>query len=208
VLAAGDDATGVELRGQFEPADGLTLGTRFGFVREQGSVLGAEGAGAFAIDGGQSYYVGARLSAPVGAGFSLDLDLETGWIALSEGGDSLLESGGLRTETARVSLIGRDVWLDRDALSLGVTQPLRVAEGDLQVRLPVGRTPGGRVLYDQADLAAEPEGRELRLSLDYTAPLPRDIGRWQVLAVERLAPGHDPDRAPETLIFGKVTIVF
>jgi hypothetical protein len=208
VLAAGDDATGVELRGQFEPADGLTLGTRFGFVREQGSMLGAEGAGAFAIDGGQSYYVGAKLSAPVGAGFSLDLDLETGWIALSEGGDSLLESGGLRTETARVSLIGRDVWLDRDALSLGVTQPLRVAEGDLQVRLPVGRTPGGRVLYDQADLAAEPEGRELRLSLDYTAPLPRDIGRWQVLAVERLAPGHDPDRAPETLIFGKVTIVF
>jgi hypothetical protein len=107
-----------------------------------------------------------------------------------------------------VSLNGRDLWMDRDALSLGISQPLRVAEGDLQVRLPVGRTPGGRVLYDDADLAAEPEGRELRLSLDYGAPLPRNIGRWQVLAVERLAPGHDPDRAPQTLVFGKVTLAF
>jgi hypothetical protein len=38
--------------------------------------------------------------------------------------------------------------------------------------------------------------------------LPQDIGRWQVLALERLAPGHDPDRAPETLVFGKVTFAF
>ncbi len=209
VLASGDDATAVELRGQLEPIDGLTLGTRFGFVREDGSVLGAEGNGAFAIGGGESYYLGARLSAPVGGGFSLDLDLETGWITVAEDGESLLEGGGrLRTETARLSLVGRDVWLDRDALAFGITQPLRVADGDLRVRLPVGRTTGGRVRYDDAALSAEPEGRELRLSLDYSAPLPEDIGRWQVMAVERLAPGHDPDRAPETLIFGKVTFAF
>jgi hypothetical protein len=209
VLASGDDATGIELRGQFEPAEGVTLGTRFGFVREDGSVLGAEGSGALGIDGGESYYVGARLSAPVGGGFSLDLDLETGWVAVAEDADSLLQGGGrLRTETARVSLVGRDVWLDRDALTFGITQPLRVADGDLAVRLPVGRTSGGRVLYDHADLSAEPEGRELRFSIDYGAPLPRDVGRWQVLALERLAPGHDPDRAPETLVFGKVTFAF
>jgi hypothetical protein len=209
VLAGGDDATGVELRGHFEPVGGLTFGTRLGYVREEGSVLGAEGDGAFAIDGGESYFLGARMSAPVGGGFSLDLDLETGWITAAESGGSLLESGGaFRTETARLSLIGRDVWLERDTLTFGITQPLRVADGDLRVRLPVGRTPDGRVLYDAAALSAEPEGREVRFSLDYGAPLPRDIGRWQVLAVERLAPGHDPDRAPETLVFAKVTFAF
>jgi hypothetical protein len=208
VLAGGDDANGVELRGQFEPADGLTLGTRFGFVREDGSVLGAEGDGAFALGGGESYYLGARLAAPLRGGFSLDLDLETGWITLAQDGDSLLESGRVRTETARLSLVGRDVWLARDTVAFGIPQPLRVADGDLRVRLPVGRTTGGRVLYDDAALSAEPEGRELRLSFDYGAPLPQDIGRWQVVAVERLAPGHDPERTPETLIFGKVTLVF
>ncbi|MGH6906212.1 MAG: S8 family peptidase [Geminicoccaceae bacterium] len=208
VLASGDDATGVELRGRLEPGAGVTLSTRLGFVREDGSVLGAEGDGAFALDGGESYYLGARLAAPLGGGFSLDLDLETGWITLAQGDGSLLESGGLRTETARLSLIGRDVWLERDAVAFGISQPLRVADGNLRVRLPVGRTTGGRVLYDDDDLSAEPEGRELRLSLDYGAPLPQDIGRWQVLAVERLAPGHDPERAPETLVFGKVTLVF
>jgi Subtilase family len=208
VLASGDDATGVELRARLEPGAGVTLSTRFGFVREDGSVLGAEGDGAFALDGGESYYLGARLAAPLGGGFSLDLDLETGWIAVAEDGESLLESGGLRTETARLSLVGRDVGLERDIVAFGITQPLRVADGQVRVRLPVGRTTGGRVLYDDDALSAEPEGRELRLSLDYGAPLPQDIGRWQVLAVERLAPGHDPERAPETLIFGKVTLVF
>ena len=209
VLASGDAATAVELRGQVEPAAGLTLGARVGFVREDGSALGAEGTGALALAGGESYYVGARLSAPVGGGFSLDLDLETGWIGVAADGDLLLQSGGrLRTETARLSLIGRDIWRERDALVLGLTQPLRVAAGDLEVRLPVGRTSGGRVLYDDVDLSAAPEGRELRLSLDYGAPLPQDLGRWQILAVERLNPGHDPDRAPETLIFGKVTFAF
>jgi hypothetical protein len=208
VLASGDDATGVELRGRLEPGAGVTLSTRLGFVREDGSVLGAEGDGAFALDGGESYYLGARLAAPLRGGFSLDLDLETGWITLAQDGDSLLESGRLRTETARLSLVGRDVWLERDAVAFGITQPLRVADGDVRVRLPVGRTSGGRVLYDDAALSAEPEGRELRLSLDYGAPLPQDIGRWQVLAVERLAPGHDPERTPETLVFGKVTLVF
>jgi hypothetical protein len=208
VLASGDDATGVELRGRLEPGAGVTLSTRFGFVREDGSVLGAEGDGAFALDGGESYYLGARLAAPLRGGFSLDLDLETGWITLAQDGDSLLESGRVRTETARLSLVGRDVWLARDTVAFGIPQPLRVADGDLRVRLPVGRTTGGRVLYDDAALSAEPEGRELRLSLDYGAPLPQDIGRWQVLAVERLAPGHDPGRTPETLIFGKVTLVF
>ena len=98
------------------------------------------------------------------------------------------------------------MWLERDTVAFGITQPLRVADGEVRVRLPVGRTTGGRVLYDDDDLSAEPEGRELRLSVDYGAPLPQDIGRWQVLAVERLAPGHDPDRAPETLIFGKVDL--
>jgi hypothetical protein len=207
-LASGDDATGVEVRGRLEPGAGVTLSTRLGFVREDGSVLGAEGDGAFALAGGESYYLGARLAAPLGGGFSLDLDLETGWITLAQDDGSLLESDGLRTETARLSLVGRDVWLARDAVAFGVTQPLRVADGDLRVRLPVGRTTSGRVLYDDDALSAEPEGRELRLSLDYGAPLPQDIGRWQVLAVERLAPGHDPERAPETLIFGKVTLVF
>jgi hypothetical protein len=209
VLAGGDDATGVELRGRLEPARGLTLGTRFGFVREEGSALGAEGNGAFAIDGGETYYLGATLSAPLGAGFRLDLDVETGWVTIAEGGSSLLEGGDrLRTEAARLSLVGRDLWLDRDTVAFGISQPLRVADGDLEVRLPVGRTRGGRVLYDDAALAAAPEGRELRFSLDYSAPLPQDIGRWQVLAVERLAPGHDPDGAPETLVFGKVSFAF
>ena len=209
VLASGDDATAVELRGRLEPLGGVTLGTRFGFVREDGSALGAEGDGALGIEGGESYYVGARLSAPLGGGFSFDLDLETGWITVAGDGNSLLRGGErLRTETARVSLAGQDVWLDRDALSFAITQPLRVADGDLSLRLPVGRTSGGRVLYEDADLSAEPEGRELRLSVDYGAPLPGDFGRWQLLAVERLAPGHDPDRAPETLVFGKVAFAF
>jgi hypothetical protein len=208
-LASGDDATVVELRGELKPWGGVTLGTRFGFVREDGSVLGAEGSGALGIEGGESDYVGARLSAPVGGGFRFDLDLETGWITVAGGDDSLLGGGDrLRTEIARLSLVGQEVWLDRDVLSFGITQPLRVADGDLSVRLPVGRTSNGQVLYDDADLSAEPEGRELRFSVDYGAPLPGDLGRWQILAVERLAPGHDPDRAPETLVFGKVTLAF
>jgi hypothetical protein len=64
------------------------------------------------------------------------------------------------------------------------------------------------VLYDDTGLSAEPEGRELRLSLDYGAALPWNVGRWQLQAVERLAPGHDPDRTPEALVFGKVTFTF
>lgn len=209
VLAAGDDAMGVELRSRLRPADGLTLHTRSGLVREQGSVLGTEGSGALALDGGATYYVGAGLSTALGGGFSLDLDLETGWIDVAAAGGSLLEnSGRLRTETARLSLTGRDLWRDGDAVAIGVAQPLRVADGHLRVRLPVGRTPAGRVAYEEADLSAEPDGRELRVSLDYAAPLAQNAGRWQVSLVERLAPGHDPDRGAETLVFGKVSFAF
>jgi hypothetical protein len=76
-----------------------------------------------------------------------------------------------------------------------------VADGDLRLRVPVGRTPTGRVVYEEADLSAEPDGRELRLSLDYAAPLTGNASRWQVSVVERLAPSYDPDRGAETLVF-------
>ena len=209
VLAGGDAASGVELRARVRPVEGLALRASSGLLEERGSVLGAEGSGALAIDGSAGYYVGAGASAALGGGFSLELDFEAGWIELDEAGGSLLESRGrLRTEAARVSLTGRDLWLDRDVGSLSVSQPLRVASGDLRVSLPVGRTRDGRVLYGKTDLSAEPDGRELRLALEYAAHLPRIGGRWQLSLVERLAPDHDPDRGPETLLFGKASLAF
>ncbi len=145
VLAGGDDATGLELRGRLEPLAGLTLRASSGFLEERGSVLGTEGSGALALDGSTTYYLGAGLSAALGGGFSLDVDLETGWLGLDAAGGALLEDGGgLRTETARASLTGRGLWLERDVAAFSISQPLRVVAGDLRLNLPVGRTTEGR----------------------------------------------------------------
>lgn len=86
---------------------------------------------------------------------------------------------------------------ERDGrLVLAVAQPLRAEKADLALDLPVARTLDGRILRQREHVEVSPAGREVDVELGYSTSLSEDVELGGNLMV-RLAPEHDPERAPE-----------
>ena len=81
---------------------------------------------------------------------------------------------------------------------LRLEQPLRTCNGWLDFRLPTSRTRYGQIEYSQVAVDAAPDGRELRLQLDYSRQL-SDRGGQLILSLGRARhPGHNPDAPNQT----------
>jgi len=88
------------------------------------------------------------------------------------------------------------------ALSVSLSQPLRVEAGRARLSVPVGRTKDGRVL--RRPLAAElaPSGRQIELAAAWRRPLGADT-ELRLGAVWTRHPGHAAAAEPDlTLLAG------
>ena len=71
----------------------------------------------------------------------------------------------LWTGSFSVGLVGEDVDRAGGQLAFRVSQPLRVESGRADLRWVTGRTPGGRVMVEEAALDLDPSGRQIDLEL-------------------------------------------
>ena len=175
----------------FRPREGLRIGLEAGGLGERGRFLGAKTEGAFAT-GEESWtgYAGLSLSYDLTARFTLLASAHQGFTHAALAEDSVIDGmSTLRSESYAIGLIGRDLARDGDRMMIGVSQPLRVADGTAILNAPVGRDLAGNVLTDsvQSDLA--PSAREMDVETSYALPLgPGE--RLTTGVMLRLNPGH------------------
>jgi len=163
-------------------------------LAERDTLLGARFDGSLGAPRATSRFVETRLRWQPGGGWTLGASVRQGWT------DAILQgavggTGTLRTN-AFAADIGRDgVFSHGDSIGLRIAQPLRVASGGVDYRLPTGWDYASASVSDwtvqRMNLA--PTGREIDVEARYSVPLlggglqsnlfwRRDPGNFAVLA--------------------------
>ncbi|KQN27932.1 peptidase S8 [Sphingomonas sp. Leaf38] len=157
----------------------LTVDRRFGRVStmisatrmdERDTVLGARFDAALGATRAATWFVDAKTRFDAGAGWSVGGSMRKGWTrALVRSG---FDGDGLIRTTAFAADIGKDGVFGRDSLGLRIAQPLRVARGGVDLRLPTyfDYSSGTVTDWTTQRLNLAPQGRELDVELRYGLP--------------------------------------
>jgi subtilisin family serine protease len=173
-----DENAGRIFGGQAEANYGIgtqsTVSLSFGSVTEDGYVLGSKGEGAFAFGSGTT-----TMYSGIGASFQLNADTTlrgtayVGYTNPSLSDNSLITDMSSMITTAFAAAIERkNLNQEGDVLTLGISQPLRVESGSMQINLPYARDASSNAVYSNnltQDVGAE--GREIDVEASYAFPL-------------------------------------
>jgi hypothetical protein len=151
---------------------GLNLGLTGSRLAEQDTMLGAHFGDALGATRATSWFIDAVARFEAGGGWSLGGSLRQGWTWADVRGG--LSGSGLIRTNAFAADIGKDRVFGRsDSFGLRIAQPLRVARGGIDLRLPTG--------YDYDTLAVSdwttqrlnlaPTGREIDIEARYALPV-------------------------------------
>ncbi len=178
---------------------GLSLGARYGALRERGSLLGIRGSGAFrGASGGHTDFVDLGVEWQAASGPVFFGSVGRGLTKGEAGGPGSLITGwrGGRGESFALGGEWTDVWRDADRLTLSASSPLRPRGAGMYVDVPDRELGDGVVGYTRHWVDLSPRGRELRLQLVYET----DMAPGAALTLGsflRLQPDHDPRAASE-----------
>jgi subtilisin family serine protease len=196
----GYDRVALTLDRRIGPVAATLTGSRLG---ERSTLLGAHLGPALGSPRGTSWFadLGARVDA--GGGWTLGGGYRRGWTTARLSG---LEGGGLLRSAAWSADVGvAGLWLPGDGAGLRIAQPLRVANGGLDLVLPTNwNYAEGRVdRWTRQPLGLAPTGRELDLEARYALPL--GAGTLEGNLFWRRDPGHvarGPDDRGVALRYG------
>jgi hypothetical protein len=137
---------------------------------ERDTVLGARFDAALGATRAATWFVDTKARFDAGAGWSLGGSMRQGWTRAAVRGG--LDGDGLVRTTAFAADIGKDGVFGHDSLGLRIAQPLRVARGGVDLRLPTyfDYTSGTVTDWTTQRLNLAPQGRELDVELRYGLP--------------------------------------
>ena len=189
--------------------DALTLGARWGRLRERGSLLGARGFGAFGGFGAaDTDFLDLSAERKFGR-MTLFGGVSRGWTRAGAAGGNSLVAGwsGLRGDSFALGGEWPDLWRRADRLTLIASSPFRPRGAAVQVDVPEREIANGVVTYARHRADLSPRGRELRLQLAYeteTAPgAALSVGGYL-----RLEPEHNPAAKAEFGAAAKLRLRF
>ena len=178
----------------------FALGFSTGLLYEQDALLGTNGDGAFALEGGNTYTTGVTASWFVTPKWTLSGSYYRGYTQGQKFGSDLL-----RTSNLTSSSFAFDVNYRQDKITdygLKLISPLRVEKGSLFVDFPSGRDNYSDEVYRQAYRAGlKPERREFRLMGYYNKDLSENISLRTEAGV-RFNPEHQSGRNDYRALFG------
>lgn len=176
---------------------GSPVGVRAGWIGERRTLLGSVGEGAFGGLGADTSYLGLDAGTMLG-GWRLGAKAELGLVVPEARGGWLERVSSLATSAFGVhasrALGGEGM------VRFSVSQPLRVERGRARLRVPVGRTRGGAVVYDAVGAGLEPSGRQVDVAGEWRRPA--GSGELRLGAVYSHRPGHREDAGPELTFLG------
>ena len=166
-----------------------------GQLRERDTFLGSRANDAFFGGSAHSRFGRFGILAPLGGKFALQANYVTAVTNVTTASDGLFAGfSKQRSEAAALSLIADDLITRGSQLTLGVSQPLRLASGTASLNLPqkvLIRSPGDySYLYEANGVNLTPSGREIRYTVDFSQRL-SDKANFALLAMAIRQPGHD-----------------
>ncbi len=137
---------------------------------ERDTVLGARFDAALGATRAATWFVDTKARFDAGSGWSLGGSMRQGWTQAAVRGG--LAGDGLVRTTAFAADIGKDGVFGHDSLGFRIAQPLRVARGGVDLRLPTyfDYTSGTVTDWTTQRLNLAPQGRELDVELRYGLP--------------------------------------
>jgi hypothetical protein len=139
---------GVALERRLTPS--AAVGVSYGALRERGTVIGDEYQGALSFgETTLTQTVGLTFAAKLGERIALDGFYSVAFIdAFGAQNTILREPEGWTGNQFGVTAVSAGVFGKGDALRLSLIKPLRVTDGTIAARVPVGREFDGTVRYD------------------------------------------------------------
>ncbi len=168
---------------------------RVGAHQERASLLGSRTGGAFGSVGTHSVSAG-MVSQFDWADWRLRAEAQVGRMSPEVRGGVWAGASGLRTGGFLISgtrRLGMNDWL-----TVSLSQPMRVEDGQLRLSVPVGRTQEGRVMRSAMDVDAEPSGRQLDLTVGWERMV-SDTRGFLLEGTLRRQAGHRTDSSPQLL---------
>ena len=188
--------------------DGVTLGARYGTLRERGSMMGIRAEGAFANAGrATTDFVDVSVNGRV----SSDLTVFGGMSHGITGGGTPASASTLVSEWSDAAggsfVIGtefKQLWQESDRLTLTVSSPFRADRATVHVDVPDREVADQIVSYTRRAIDLAPSGREHRLQVVYET---KPTEGWRAFGMDavsialgsyvRMEPDHDETADPE-----------
>ncbi len=182
---SGYDRVALTLDRRIGPVAATLTGSR---LAERGTLLGARMGAALGGPAGTSWFadLGTRIDA--GSGWTLGGGYRRGWTTARLSG---LDGGGLLRSAAWSADVGAaGLFTPGDGAGLRIAQPLRVADGGLDLVLPTDWSYAERRVdaWTRRSLSLAPAGRELDVEARYALPL--GTGTLEGNLFWRRDPGH------------------
>ena len=166
----------------------------YGVMKEQDSVLGMMGSGAFKTAGADTTFVSAGVEIKPTDKFKLNLAYTYGWTTPNQT-DGLMNLSRL-TADGFAAVAQYDLGSD-NMLGLSVSSPLRVRSGKVAFDLPIGRSATDDTIYRETFTGSmKPTARELDFSVFYRDALTEALTIQSELGV-RLNPDHQKEASPD-----------
>lgn len=182
-----------------------------GQLQEQQSVLGAQGAGALALNANPSTrFVTLASSHQWSARTALSAMVSWGFTdAYQNTGGSLIDGADPSTSLAwSLGLRQTDVWRTGDQIGLSVAMPARTTNGQMRVTTATEQDANdGHLIYTQHSLDLAPSGIERRLELSYMRPF-GPLAALGAIAQLLLDPNHDANAPAQTVVGMRYTARF
>ena len=147
---------------EYRPA-GQSVWWQAGLISEEQTLLGAEtGSRGHA----QTRFVGMNGSLSLAQNLHAFVTAYGGQ-TVAKGGQLLRDVEHLYSSSWSLGLQSNSLWQQGDQLSLMLSQPLRIEQGEANLHFASGRTVDRLVTYQSLPVALEPSGREQRLQINY-----------------------------------------
>lgn len=167
---------------------GLSL--QVGAVRESNGFLGARPQGALGQAQGATTFIGANGAWALGNDWRLLTSAYLGRTRTQVDDSSWLRNiSTILSSTFSIGTVRASTWRHGDWFGLRLSQPLRVENGRLKLRLPVGRTKYGEVIQAEHQINLTPPGRNLQAEATYQMPISGGVLRTSMGAEHQ--PQHD-----------------
>ena len=184
----------VSTEANYQVAKSVMFKATYGVMKEQDSVLGMVGSGAFKLKGANTSFASAGLEIKPTDKFKLNLAYTYGWTT-PEKSDSLMNLSRL-TADGFAAVAQYDLGSD-NMMGLSVSSPLMVRSGKVSFNLPIGRSATDDTIYRETFTGSmKPTARELDFALFYKDALTEALTIQSELGL-RLHPDHDKEARPD-----------
>ncbi|WP_407278508.1 S8 family serine peptidase [Aromatoleum evansii] len=150
-----------------------TIGIQYADVAEQDSWLGGVAGDALALEQAGTRTITAHASHRIGRNTVAAAQYSIGRTADTRGKGLLNAAENVRSDAFALGLVGHHALTRDDRFALTLSSPLRITRGTATVAMPVAITEAGETVFETRRVGLAATSRELKLGLDYAAPLSR-----------------------------------